>query len=176
MRAQQLVQDADHERYLAKQDLAKLNNRLSEVTARLRAFHTSELEILAAFTGEEPTGYFPRVQAAERRALPAAGSGLVGDAPADMAPAASATAAPATSAEDSAERPTPTLRPPAESTPVTTTPVTMTPEAPPKRTVDFRSLFAKPEPTAASRAMPTAAQRDSELEKAKIRRILEALD
>ncbi|MEM9998909.1 MAG: DivIVA domain-containing protein [Bacteroidota bacterium] len=164
MRAQQLVQDAEHERYLAKQDLAKLNNRLSEVTARLRAFHTSELEILAAFTGEEPTAYFPRVQAAERRALPAAGSGLVGDAPAAVTPP---------SAEDPAERPTPALRPPAESTPASTT------ETVPKRTVDFRSLFASPEPkTAAASAtpMPTAAQRESELEKAKIRRILEDLD
>ncbi|MEM6784335.1 MAG: DivIVA domain-containing protein [Bacteroidota bacterium] len=172
MRAQQLVQDAEHERYLAKQDLAKLNNRLSEVTARLRAFHMSELEILASFTGEEPTGYFPHVAYGTRKALPAAGAPLVG-----QAPVAAATTAPAS--EDRPAEPRPTDQRPAEpratearlASSRATEGAAASGEGT-RTTVDLRALFTPPpRPN-----VTDTTQRDTELEKATIRRIIEDID
>ncbi|MEM8601029.1 MAG: DivIVA domain-containing protein [Bacteroidota bacterium] len=163
MRAQQLVQDAEHERYLAKQDLTKLNNRISEVTARLRAFHMSELEILASFTGEEPTGYFPRVAPGTRRALPAAGAPLVGDAP---------TAEDAVVEESRPAETRPAEPRPAEARPAETRAADPVSSEGTRSPMDFRALFTPP----ARPSVVDTAQRDTELEKATIRRIIEDID
>ncbi|MEL6444165.1 MAG: DivIVA domain-containing protein [Bacteroidota bacterium] len=173
MRAQQLVQDAEHERYLAKQDLSKLNNRISEVTARLRAFHTSELEILAAFTGEEPTGYFPRVAQGTRRALPAAGAPLVGDAPVHPeSPTEEARTAEPRPAEPRATETRPVEARPAEARPAETRPSEPAPADTSRSAMDFRALFTPP----SRPAVTDTVQRDTELEKATIRRIIEDID
>ena len=57
MKAQRRVQDAEQERYRLRQDLVKLERRRVEAAAQLRGFLMSELEILAKFDGEEPTGF-----------------------------------------------------------------------------------------------------------------------
>ena len=57
MKAQRRIQDAEQERYRLRQDLVKLERRRVEAAAQLRGFLMSELEILAKFDGEEPTGF-----------------------------------------------------------------------------------------------------------------------
>ncbi len=57
LRARQIVQDAERERYGMRQDLAKLSTRQNEIGARLRGFLLSELEILAQFQGDDPVGF-----------------------------------------------------------------------------------------------------------------------
>lgn len=61
LRAQRIIQDAEQERYGLRQDLAALTNRQNEVSARLRGFLMSELEILAQFQGDDPVGFIKLV-------------------------------------------------------------------------------------------------------------------
>ncbi|NNF57047.1 MAG: DivIVA domain-containing protein [Rhodothermaceae bacterium] len=74
LRAHQITQDAERERYNLRQDLVKLNARQTEISARLRAFLMSEMEVLAQFQGDDPIGFIKLMSADEHRtpALPPA--------------------------------------------------------------------------------------------------------
>lgn len=65
LRAQRMLQDAEQERYSIKQDLVKLNSRQSEIAARMRAFLMAEMEVLAQFQGDDPTGFIRLISASE---------------------------------------------------------------------------------------------------------------
>jgi len=60
-----MLQDAEQERYAVKQDLIKLSSRQSEVAARMRAFLMAEMEVLAQFQGDDPSGFIRLVSAHE---------------------------------------------------------------------------------------------------------------
>ena len=57
LRAEQIVHDAERERYGLRQDVSKLSARQAEIAARLRGFLFSELEVLAQFQGDDPVGF-----------------------------------------------------------------------------------------------------------------------
>lgn len=57
LRAQQITKEAEQERYNLKRELARLTNRRGEITARLRAFLLSEMEMLASYEGDDPVGF-----------------------------------------------------------------------------------------------------------------------
>lgn len=63
LRAQQMLQDAEQERYSIKQDLVKLNSRQTEIAARMRAFLMAEMEVLAQYQGDDPIGFIRLVSA-----------------------------------------------------------------------------------------------------------------
>ncbi len=65
LRAQRMLQDAEQERYSIKQDLVKLNSRQSEIAARMRAFLMAEMEVLAQFQGDDPTGFIRLISASD---------------------------------------------------------------------------------------------------------------
>ncbi len=56
-RAEEILRDAERDRYGMRQDVMKLSTRRAEVAARLRGFLLSELEILAQFQGDDPVGF-----------------------------------------------------------------------------------------------------------------------
>lgn len=56
-KAQEIKRDAEHERHQIKREAAKLSGRRSEIVTRLRAFLTSELELLARYEGDDPAGF-----------------------------------------------------------------------------------------------------------------------
>ena len=131
LRAHQITQDAERERYNMRQDLVKLNARQTEISARLRAFLMSEMEVLAQFQGDDPIGFIKLMSANEHRtpALPPASESTT--APLD-APASSSDAPPSGSAPaPSRETPTPA------------------PEAAPS---SFKPASSTPAPSAAERA------------------------
>ena len=57
LEARSMLHDAERERYGLRQDLVQLSSRQTEVAARLRGFLLSELEVLAQFQGDDPSGY-----------------------------------------------------------------------------------------------------------------------
>ncbi len=70
LRAQRMLQDAEQERFGIKQDLVRLSSRQSEIAARMRAFLMAEMEVLAQFQGDDPSGFI--------RLVPANNPGLAG--------------------------------------------------------------------------------------------------
>ncbi len=72
LRAQRMLQDAEQERYNIRQDVVKLSSRQAEITARLRAFLFSEIEMLAHFQGDDPAAFLRAAR--EQGTLPAATS------------------------------------------------------------------------------------------------------
>ena len=106
MRAQEILRDAERDRYGIRQDILKLTTRQAEVGARLRGFLLSELEILAQFQGDDPVGFLKLEsastgQASSQGVLPAARP--EDDAPPpDERPEASATPEPDSPEEPSA--------------------------------------------------------------------------
>lgn len=72
LKAEQILQDAEQERFRLRQDVAKLSHRHDEVTARLRHFLMSELEILARHEDDRPIGFMKLVPGPDAEALPPA--------------------------------------------------------------------------------------------------------
>lgn len=72
LKAEQILQDAEQERFRLRQDVAKLSHRHDEVTARLRHFLMSELEILARHEEDRPIGFMKLVPGPDAEALPPA--------------------------------------------------------------------------------------------------------
>lgn len=70
LRAEQVMRDAEQDRFRLRQDVSKLTHRHAEVTARLRHFLMSELEILAQHEDERPIGFMKLIPAREADALP----------------------------------------------------------------------------------------------------------
>lgn len=71
-RAEEILREAERERYALQQDVRKLSTRQTEVAAKLRGFLMSELEILAQFQGDEPVGFLKLQPASMPAALPPA--------------------------------------------------------------------------------------------------------
>jgi cell division initiation protein len=71
LRSEQIMRDAEQERFRLRQDVSKLSHRHAEVTARLRHFLMSELEILAQHEEERPIGFMKLIPSREAEALPA---------------------------------------------------------------------------------------------------------
>jgi hypothetical protein len=65
-----IVQEAEQERFRLRQDVSKLTHRHAEVTARLRHFLMSELEVLAQHEEERPVGFMKLIPSREAEALP----------------------------------------------------------------------------------------------------------
>ena len=86
LRAQQILQDVERERFGMKQDLIKLSARQAEVAARLRGFLMSELQVVADFQGGDRHGLL-RLDASPDRLLDTPGA--EGQALADFDPAGS---------------------------------------------------------------------------------------
>ena len=57
LRSRQITQSAEQDRLAIKQDISRLSNRQAEISARMQMFLMSELEILAQFRGDEPSGF-----------------------------------------------------------------------------------------------------------------------
>lgn len=76
LKAEQILREADQERFRLRQDVSKLTHRHAEVTARLRHFLMSELEILAQHEEERPIGFMKLIPSRDADAnvtpLPAA--------------------------------------------------------------------------------------------------------
>ena len=70
LKAEQIVQDASQEKFKLQQDVVTLTNRYNEVTARLRHFLMSELEILARHEDDQPIGFMKLMPATPAEALP----------------------------------------------------------------------------------------------------------
>jgi len=73
LKAEQILREADQERFRLRQDVAKLTHRHAEVTARLRHFLMSELEILAQHEEERPIGFMKLLPSREGDAAPLPG-------------------------------------------------------------------------------------------------------
>jgi cell division initiation protein len=71
LRSEQIIRDAEQERFRLRQDVSKLSHRHAEVTARLRHFLMSELEVLAQHEDERPIGFMKLIPSREAEALPA---------------------------------------------------------------------------------------------------------
>lgn len=119
LRAEQIVQDAEQNRFRLQQDVVTLTNRHNEVTARLRHFLMSELEILARHEEDQPIGFMKLVPASPAESLPPAPDAPP-ETPADTPRSANARSAPpkrvpapqAAQAEMPASSPTPEPAPP----------------------------------------------------------------
>ncbi len=72
LRAEQLLQEADQRQGRLRHDIASLTHRHDEITARLRHFLMSELEILARHEEDRPIGFMQLVPSAPAEALPQA--------------------------------------------------------------------------------------------------------
>ena len=72
LKAEQILQDAEQERFRLRQDVAQLTHRHDEVTARLRHFLMSELEILARHEDDRPIGFMKLVPGPAAEQLPPA--------------------------------------------------------------------------------------------------------
>lgn len=63
LKAEQILRDADQQRYRLRQQVSSLTHRQAEITARLRHFLMSELEILAQHEEEKPIGFMKLIPA-----------------------------------------------------------------------------------------------------------------
>jgi cell division initiation protein len=70
LKAEQILREAEQERFRLRQDVSKLSHRHAEVTARLRHFLMAELEILAQHEEERPIGFMKLIPAREAETLP----------------------------------------------------------------------------------------------------------
>ena len=71
LRAEQLLQEADHKQHRLRHDVSNLTQRYNEITARMRHFLMSELEILARHEEDRPIGFMQLVPSAPAEPLPA---------------------------------------------------------------------------------------------------------
>ncbi len=99
LRAEQLLQEADQRQHRLRHDVTTLSQRHDEITARLRHFLMSELEILARHEEDRPIGFMQLVPSTPAEALPAAPKRSAPAAP----PADIADPAPPASLSDDAE-------------------------------------------------------------------------
>ncbi len=90
LRAERITQDAGQKEHTLRHDVAQLTQRHDEITARLRHFLMSELEILARHEDDRPTGLMKLMPAAPAEALP--------EAPAPPGPPGTASSDPSESA------------------------------------------------------------------------------
>ena len=104
LRAQQILQDAERERFGMRQDLVRLSSRQAEVAARLRGFLMSELEVLSDFQGNAPSGLL-QMSGSDPLRLESGGQDAspVADAAPDARPEATASEVEAAPAEPSAD-------------------------------------------------------------------------
>ena len=106
LKVEQMLQDAEQERFRLRQDVARLSHRHDEVTARLRHFLMSELEILARHEDDRPIGFMKLVPGPEAEALPPAPEAMK-----EEKPKAERAAGPAPEPEATAEQRTPPMPP-----------------------------------------------------------------
>jgi cell division initiation protein len=156
-RAQQIVAEAERDRYGVRQDLMKLSTRQNEISARLRGFLLSELEILAQFQGDDPVGFIklqpsqPVRSFAEPHARLEAplddGTDAFGEADADESPALATTAP---SAADTMPEPSEPVGELADTAPAAEdSPATEEYDAPPGWAASDPASAAEPEKSAA---------------------------
>jgi cell division initiation protein len=69
LKAEQRLREAEQERFQLRQDVSKLTHRHAEITARLRHFLMSELEILAQHEDERPIGFMKLLPARDAETL-----------------------------------------------------------------------------------------------------------
>lgn len=69
LKAEQIVREAEQERFRLRQDISKLTHRHAEVSARLRHFLMTELEVLAQHENERPTGFIKLARSRDADAL-----------------------------------------------------------------------------------------------------------
>lgn len=98
LRAEQILQEADQRQGRLRSDITNLTHRHDEITARLRHFLMSELEILARHEEDRPIGFMQLMPSAPAEALPNPPAGRSEPAP----PAEIAEPAPASSIPDAA--------------------------------------------------------------------------
>jgi cell division initiation protein len=72
LKVEQMMREAEQDHFRLRHDVSKLTHRHAEVTARLRHFLMSELEILAQHEEERPIGFMKLIPAREAEALPSA--------------------------------------------------------------------------------------------------------
>ncbi|MEP0548044.1 MAG: DivIVA domain-containing protein [Rhodothermales bacterium] len=93
LRAEQILQEADQRQGRLRHDITNLTHRHDEITARLRHFLMSELEILARHEEDRPIGFMQLMPSTPAEALPTPPAGRSEPAPratiADPAPASS---------------------------------------------------------------------------------------
>lgn len=77
LKAEQITQEASQKHHQLRHEVAQLAHRHDEITARLRHFLMSELEILARHEDDKPIGFMKLMPSAPAEALP-----VVADAPA----------------------------------------------------------------------------------------------
>ncbi len=77
LKAEQITQEAGQKHHQLRHEVAQLAHRHDEITARLRHFLMSELEILARHEDDKPIGFMKLMPSAPAEALP-----VVADAPA----------------------------------------------------------------------------------------------
>jgi cell division initiation protein len=70
LRAEQILQEADQRQARLRHDVTSLTHRHDEITARLRHFLMSELEILARHEEDRPIGFMQLVPSSPAEALP----------------------------------------------------------------------------------------------------------
>ncbi len=70
LRAEQITQEAGQRHHRLRHDVAHLAQRHDEITARLRHFLMSELEILARHEDDKPVGFMKLMPSAPAEALP----------------------------------------------------------------------------------------------------------
>lgn len=68
LKAEQILREAEQERFRLRQDVAKLSRRHAEVAARLRHFLLAELEVLAQHEEERPIGFVKLIPSREGEA------------------------------------------------------------------------------------------------------------
>ncbi len=71
LKAEQILREADQDRFKLRQDVSKLTHRHAEVTARLRHFLMAELEVLAQHEDERPIGFMKLIPARDKEAADA---------------------------------------------------------------------------------------------------------
>ncbi len=124
LKAEQLRHEAEQERFRLRQDVSKLTHRHAEVTARLRHFLMSEMEILAQHEEERPIGFLKLIPSREEaQPLPPAPEAETVELAASPDPSATEpdTPAPEATAEDEAARAKPASERASEGEPEGTT-------------------------------------------------------
>ncbi len=74
--AREITEEAKELRNRLKQETTRIDDRRSEIVARLRAFLMSEMELLARFEGDDPVGFIKLLPSEDRDKLRQAGVDL----------------------------------------------------------------------------------------------------
>ncbi len=90
LRAEQITQEAGQREHRLRHDVAQLAQRHDEITARLRHFLMSELEILARHEDDRPIGFMKLMPSAPAEALPPVENAPPSEAPKAAVPEAAA--------------------------------------------------------------------------------------